>query len=116
MRARKRSVEREGRYGHFNYPNITSKAVRDAARRRRRLAIAFAICSPCLFLYLLLCHWRLLWVVCAKIRYGFDANIPPSFEEFYEIERRYPQHNASLPFPEGKDGRYLWVSNPHWGK
>ena len=52
-------------------------------------------------------------MICAKFRYGFGVEVPPSFEEFYARERGMGQHNASLGFPEG---RYLWVSNPHWGE
>ena len=60
-------------------------------------------------------------MICAKFRYGFGVDVPPSFEEFYERERGMEmemgagmgQHNASLGLPEG---RYLWVSNPHWGE
>ena len=60
-------------------------------------------------------------MICAKFRYGFGVDVPPSFEEFYARERQMGmgmgagmgQHNASLGFPEG---RYLWVSNPHWGE
>ena len=54
-------------------------------------------------------------MICAKFRYGFGVDVPPSFEEFYARERGMGmgQHNASLGFPEG---RYLWVSNPHWGE
>ena len=42
--------------------------------------------------------------------------LPPTFEEYYAIERAYPQHNASLPYPEGVDGRYVWFSNQHYGE
>lgn len=41
--------------------------------------------------------------------------MPPTFEQFYAAERAYPQHNASLPYPEGIDGRYVWFSNQHNG-
>lgn len=40
---------------------------------------------------------------------------PPTFDRFYELERHYPQHDPSLPPPEGENGRYVWVSNQHWG-
>lgn len=42
--------------------------------------------------------------------------IPPIYEKYYEQERRLPQHNASLPYPEGKNGRFLLVSNQVWGE
>ena len=40
----------------------------------------------------------------------------PTYERFYEMERNYPQHDPSLPFPEGENGRFIWVTNQHWGK
>ena len=45
-----------------------------------------------------------------------EPELPPTYDLYYEIERNYPQHNASLPFPEGKDGRFLWVSNQPTGQ
>ena len=45
-----------------------------------------------------------------------DVELPPTYERFYEIERNYPQHDVSLPYPEGKDGRFLWISNQHDGQ
>ena len=41
---------------------------------------------------------------------------PPTYGLFYEMERNLPQHDPSLPFPEGENGRFLWVSNQHWGE
>ena len=40
----------------------------------------------------------------------------PTYERFYEMERNYPQHDKSLPYPEGENGRFVWVSNQHWGE
>jgi hypothetical protein len=37
--------------------------------------------------------------------------VPPLYESFHEHELRLPQHDASLRFPEGKDGRYIWFAN-----
>ncbi|KAJ3502206.1 hypothetical protein NMY22_g18668 [Coprinellus aureogranulatus] len=36
-----------------------------------------------------------------------DLNTPPRYLDVYEEERRLPQHNLSLPFPEGATGRYV---------
>ena len=123
MRSRKRSLERNtGSHTYTytlngrHYASVPfSKSTRDAARRRKRLALAFIVAFPCLLFYFIWFQWRLLWVICAKFRYGFGVDVPPSFEEFYARERGMGmgQHNASLGFPEG---RYLWVSNPHWGE
>jgi hypothetical protein len=39
----------------------------------------------------------------------------PHYARFFKDEQNLPQHELSLPSPEGKDGRYLWVSNQHSG-
>lgn len=36
-----------------------------------------------------------------------NLNTPPRYLNVYEEERRLPQHNTSLPFPEGATGRYV---------
>lgn len=36
-----------------------------------------------------------------------DLDTPPRYLDVYEAERRLPQHNLSLPFPEGATGRYV---------
>lgn len=42
--------------------------------------------------------------------------VVPNFDRFYEQERQLPQHDLNTPYPEGKNGRYLYVSNQHKGK
>ncbi|KAL5533841.1 hypothetical protein ACEPAG_301 [Sanghuangporus baumii] len=37
--------------------------------------------------------------------------LPPTYARYYEIEQHYPQHNVSLPFPEGRNGKFLCVYN-----
>ncbi|TDL26368.1 hypothetical protein BD410DRAFT_836268 [Rickenella mellea] len=44
-----------------------------------------------------------------------QPKFPPLYEDVYEYERNLPQHNESLPFPEGADGRYLYQSSHAWG-
>jgi hypothetical protein len=41
--------------------------------------------------------------------------IPPSYEDIRGYERRLPQHNLSLPFPEGEEGLYLRFPGHLWG-
>lgn len=43
------------------------------------------------------------------------SGIPPSYESIREFERHLPQHDLSLPFPEGKDGMYLRFPEHLWG-
>lgn len=49
---------------------------------------------------------------------GDTANVtlPPLYEGWYEFERLLPQHNVSLPFPEGGNGLYFYPANHVWGK
>ena len=39
-----------------------------------------------------------------------SPDYPPDYAEWHKIEEALPQHNQSLPFPEGKDGRYVYFS------
>ena len=43
------------------------------------------------------------------------SGIPPTYENIREFERRLPQHNVSLPFPEGENGMYLRFPDHLWG-
>ncbi|KAI5118047.1 hypothetical protein M0805_005895 [Coniferiporia weirii] len=92
--------------------------LRRVAPSSRRRVLTFCLLGlPFLIgltIYYYLANIRVAW---ANIKYGSvePSVLPPNFERFYEIERNYPQHNASLPFPEGENGRYMWVSNQHWG-
>ena len=36
---------------------------------------------------------------------------PPLYERYHEYEANLPQHNLDLPYPEGRDAKFLWVSN-----
>ncbi|TDL18006.1 hypothetical protein BD410DRAFT_775400 [Rickenella mellea] len=40
-----------------------------------------------------------------------EPPLPPDYEHIYEFERKLPQHNQSLPFPEGSTGRYFYSAN-----
>jgi hypothetical protein len=41
---------------------------------------------------------------------GEDSN-PPLYEEYRQRERTLPQHNMSLPYPEGSHAKFLWAAN-----
>ncbi|KAK7060401.1 hypothetical protein VNI00_001166 [Paramarasmius palmivorus] len=43
-----------------------------------------------------------------KATLGFG---PPTYERLKDWEAKLPQHNLDLPFPEGRDGRYVKFSN-----
>jgi hypothetical protein len=36
---------------------------------------------------------------------------PPNWDELRKYERTLPQHNATLPLPEGRHGRYVRFTN-----
>ncbi|KAG8855398.1 hypothetical protein FRB96_007055 [Tulasnella sp. 330] len=39
----------------------------------------------------------------------------PEYDEYVAWEDHLPQHNTSLAYPEGPNGRYLMFSNQQWG-
>jgi len=40
-----------------------------------------------------------------------DSDPPPNWNWLYQWEDNLPQHNLDLPFPEGKEGRYVYFAN-----
>jgi hypothetical protein len=36
---------------------------------------------------------------------------PPRFYEWHDREKRLPQHNVDLPYPQGREGRYIRFAN-----
>ncbi|RDX54563.1 hypothetical protein OH76DRAFT_976578 [Lentinus brumalis] len=47
----------------------------------------------------------------AALTYVLNYPLPPLYGRFHQAELALPQHDASLPLPEGAHGRYLWVAN-----
>ena len=45
---------------------------------------------------------------------GSESN-PPLFLEWYEREKRLPQHDPNLPYPQGREGRYVRFANQGTG-
>ncbi|KAI5117565.1 hypothetical protein M0805_009643 [Coniferiporia weirii] len=43
------------------------------------------------------------------------SGVPPSYNSVREFEHRLPQHNLSLPLPEGENGMYLRFPEHLWG-
>ncbi|KAI0674359.1 hypothetical protein C8Q78DRAFT_589150 [Trametes maxima] len=43
--------------------------------------------------------------------YIYTIPLPPLYSRFHRAELALPQHNVSLLFPEGREGKYLWVAN-----
>ncbi|KAK7039096.1 hypothetical protein VNI00_010269 [Paramarasmius palmivorus] len=94
--------------------------------RRRRvrvtLAVVASICLLLLVLFGLSAHPQ----TCEYARNLFGDNLkfdrnsiapnilalgPPHYDSIRGYEKNLPQHNQSLPFPEGKEGRYVKFSN-----
>jgi hypothetical protein len=40
---------------------------------------------------------------------------PPRFYEWHDKEKQLPQHDPDLPYPQGREGRYVRFSNQVWG-
>jgi len=36
---------------------------------------------------------------------------PPLYQHYSESEEQLPQHDLTLPFPEGRHAKYIWFSN-----
>ncbi|KAH9480264.1 Strobilurin A biosynthesis cluster protein l1 [Psilocybe cubensis] len=47
----------------------------------------------------------------APVHWTAEDDSPPTFTELRDWEMKLPQHNLSLPFPEGRLGRYVLFSN-----
>lgn len=40
---------------------------------------------------------------------------PPRFYEWHDREKALPQHNVNLPYPQGREGRYIRFTNQIFG-
>src|SRR6266702_1294655 len=40
---------------------------------------------------------------------------PPRFYQWHEREKQLPQHDPALPYPQGREGRYIRFSNQIFG-
>jgi hypothetical protein len=41
--------------------------------------------------------------------------LPPRFFDWHELEKQLPQLDLDLPYPQGREGRYIRFSNHVWG-
>ncbi len=39
------------------------------------------------------------------------SNMPPIYEQYHEYERNLPQHDLSLPPPDGKHAKFIYFAN-----
>jgi hypothetical protein len=106
-----------------NYPNVimnrnvTVQSILNRLRMRRTL-VQLSIFVLCLFTLVALGFGAQAWTGRQLFDDGFESvrqlvgqPKPPLYEAWHAKELALPQHNASLPFPEGASGRYLYVGN-----
>jgi len=43
------------------------------------------------------------------------GTLPPLYQEYAAYEDALPQHDDSLPFPEGLNGKFVFFANHPWG-
>lgn len=100
-------------------PNTNTMPLQRLSRisHMRRKTLFLACISVPLLLFGLYYHYHEhVEAVVQTVKEMVTDKLPPNYERFYDMERKYPQHDITLPYPEGQYGRYLWVSNQHWGK
>lgn len=83
-------------------------------RKSRRQIVIFCV----LLIVILLLFERSgttdLGIVTALYSYSDNENkhpYPPTYKKLRQYEDNLPQHNLDLPFPEGRNGRYVKFSN-----
>lgn len=75
---------------------LQEQLARQSLARRKYIFAAIALA----LLYLFYANsWRL------------TADIPPDYRAWHEFELALPQNNLDLPYPQGKTGKYVRVSN-----
>ncbi|KZT33630.1 hypothetical protein SISSUDRAFT_992852 [Sistotremastrum suecicum HHB10207 ss-3] len=94
----------------LEYPN--HGGVISSARRRRAGSLAGSG-TRALIWWTLRKLPAILGAVFAFLAFGvlWNGGVPPLFSEYYELEKSLGQHNLSLPFPEGKNGRFVRFTN-----
>lgn len=80
-----------------------------ASARRRRAGSIAGVGTRGLIWWIVKKLHVVLSVVFAVLAFGllWNGGIPPLFSDYYELEKHLPQHNLSLPFPEGENGRFV---------
>lgn len=100
-------------------PSHTRKAVNSSRRvlhlssRRGRFCVLSLFLLPFLLAVAFWVHTEAL-LNALKSPSEF-LSLPPNYKSYYAAERDLPQHNLSLSFPEGENGRYMRVKERVWG-
>ncbi|KAF5314758.1 hypothetical protein D9611_007178 [Ephemerocybe angulata] len=68
--------------------------------------------TPRILIFVGICLvWSHLYVSPAAPGPDLDLNAPPLYADLIDFQAHLPQHNLSLPFPEGASGRYVKFSS-----
>ena len=97
-------------------PSTNAMRLTRVSSMRRKAALLALISIPLLSLGVYYHYPDHVVAAAQKVKEMVTGKLPPDYSRFYELERNYPQHDASLPYPEGQNGRFLWVNNQHWGE
>jgi len=76
-------------------------------RRVSRLLVSIMVSMTFLGLYSLLEFESGGWV---PTNLPWQKRLPPLYSEYRLRELALPQHNLDLQYPEGRNGKYLWLS------
>ena len=76
-------------------------------RRVTRLLVSILVSLAFLGLYSLLEFDDDSWT---PSNLPWQERLPPLYRKYRLRELALPQHNLDLPYPEGRDGKYLWMS------
>lgn len=84
-------------------------SLRDARLPRRvfRLLVSILISLAFLGLYSLMEFDDDEWL---PANLPWRQRLPPLYPQYRRRELALPQHNLNLPYPEGRNGKYVWIS------
>lgn len=94
------------RHHHYPHPNHNNH------NRRRLLFFLLNFHKSCSLRRFLIFLSALPLIALLAI---LSSGVPPSYNDIRSFERRLPQHNLSLPYPEGQNGTYLRFPGHLWG-
>ncbi|KAI0964553.1 hypothetical protein AcW1_001345 [Taiwanofungus camphoratus] len=81
-------------------------------RRHSRIALLAVLALAFIALFRSLDGLALLEEVAPIIEDLAENHIfPPLYGQYHEQEMLLPQHNPDLPYPEGREGKYIWFPN-----
>lgn len=112
-RNRSRSSTKSNYYSNIQAVSLSSVfhwILRFVVRVLRSVVILAMYCSLATFLLWMLGTYDYSLPRKERVHYH-DRKTPPNYSDYHAKELRLPQNNLSLPYPEGRDGKYLWIAN-----